>query len=313
MKKGYMIVGALLLAFTISGTADACTATHMVDRADAIKETDAYGVIKGVVQTEIASDEGWERPEAVDAAVGTIVREYADLTGQEIGGLKRADGASRDGYITQSDVDEYNQAIQDYQSQEYQDYITAANEYTAAVNEYNGYIQQGLTPPQSVIDNVTQKQTALNDAVTAANQAGTDINQLADDLGLDAISRQQELLAKKSAGTITEDEMRELEDMWEENLDTELTGYEQGDLDDPDFVRDFLTQDTNAKRWIVDPTYPEGGYWKWSIGHESIGITTVADHATFHGNEWENGYDEIWEKELDWYEEMDPANSDHAG
>jgi hypothetical protein len=82
---------------------------------------------------------------------------------------------------------------------------------------------------------------------------------------------------------------------WVENTNNNL-----GALKNANYVRNLLNEGTRANN---------------SIGHMQQGFVTVRDHATFHGQEWEDGVDRIQGKPLPpWqYDNPDPDPVYHSG
>jgi hypothetical protein len=78
MKKGIFTFAALIFALTFSGVAEACSASTVMDKADNAKNTEVYETVLDVLEEPggMVETKGWERPEAVEAAVGTVLYEY---------------------------------------------------------------------------------------------------------------------------------------------------------------------------------------------------------------------------------------------
>jgi hypothetical protein len=94
-------------------------------------------------------------------------------------------------------------------------------------------------------------------------------------------------------GTATEAQRTAFYGAWRED-----TTWNYADLDDRFFVENFI-QTASA-----GPTK----FWKHPAGQ------TVRDHAQLHGDDWDAGYDSIYEYPIeDWYEIEEIEYSDHGG
>jgi hypothetical protein len=74
--KRTLLMMALAVAITVNycETTDACTASDMVTRAQDVNDSDAYDTVLSVITDEF--EDRWERDEAYEAAVGTVMVEY---------------------------------------------------------------------------------------------------------------------------------------------------------------------------------------------------------------------------------------------
>jgi hypothetical protein len=211
-----LLAGLVLL---LSVPASACSATDMMDMAKLMEDSELYETAKSVVENTILPEEGWEKIESVQAATGTIIQEYARMSGQ--GGYQ----------LTQE-------------------------EYT----------------------------------------------------------RRQELLTKQASTGLTDAELRELDDI--ERFRNEILVGQNTQMLDETWVRDtFLNAPTSSI--LKDAAGNIVGYSRGHLGPLD-GTSTVRDHAAYHGNQWETGYDEYYKQNLDdWLDENyptdDPSDFDHAG
>jgi hypothetical protein len=76
---------ALLAVLALAPSADACMASDVYTRAIEAQDSVYYDTVRTVVMDTIQPDKQWEREEAIDAAIGTILREYACMTQQNVG------------------------------------------------------------------------------------------------------------------------------------------------------------------------------------------------------------------------------------
>jgi hypothetical protein len=216
-----LVFSALLagLVLFLSVPASACSATDMMDMAKLMEDSELYETAKTVVETAILPEQEWEKMEAVQAATGTIIQEYARMSGQ--GGYQ----------LTQE-------------------------EYT----------------------------------------------------------RRQELLTKQGTIGLTDSELRELDNI--EKFRNEILVGQNTQMLDVSWVRDtFLNAPTSSI--LKDAAGNIVGYSRGHLGPLS-GTSTVKDHAVYHGDQWEDGYDEYYKQDLDdWlndnYPADQPSDFDHAG
>jgi hypothetical protein len=79
MKKIAQCVVVLAVVFATSA-AFACSATQIFERAEGMKRTPEFSMARDVVVQEYLSEHAWTKVEALDAAIGTLLRENWEQT-----------------------------------------------------------------------------------------------------------------------------------------------------------------------------------------------------------------------------------------